>query len=493
MERLSEKQFPRVSRPVRAVQFGEGNFLRAFVDYFIDIANEKGVTDMGVAVVKPIPMGSLDSFREQDNLFTVCLRGRMGGAVVDDSRIVSCIEQVVDPYADFAAYDELALGEELRFVFSNTTEAGIVYDESDSMDGDPPKTFPGKLTRLLHRRFTHFGGGSDKGLIVIPCELIERNGDNLHSCVKKLSALWALGEEFDAWVEESCVFCNTLVDRIVTGYPRGKGEAEALWEKLGYQDTLLDVAEPFGLWVIESRADKSAGISAELPLDKAGLPVLFTADQTPYRERKVRILNGAHTVTVPAAFLAGEDIVRDCMADPTIRGFMERALNDEILPTLTLPAQEVRDFAASVLERFENPFIDHALLSITLNSVSKWKARVLPSFRDSVRNTGKLPDCMTFSLAALIALYNGNSMENGALMGSRNGQPYAIQDDAPVLEFFLQNSALPATELAEKVLSNTAFWSEDLTAYEGFAEKVARYLEAIRQRGTRSVMEELVK
>lgn len=488
MKQLNNSLIQRKSHPIRAIQFGEGNFLRAFVDYMIDIANEKGITDIGVEVVKSVPFGSLDLFRQQDNLFTVCLRGRQDGEVVESSRVVSCVQDTVACYEEFERYDEMALLDELRFIFSNTTEAGIVFDAKDiNLDANPPITFPGKLTRLLYRRFKHFQGDPLKGLIIIPCELIERNGDNLKKCVLEYVELWNLGEEFAQWVKTANVFCNTLVDRIVTGYP-GKEAAQEICDKLGYEDKLIDAAEPFGFWVIESEKD----ISAEFPLDKAGLPVVFTDNQKPYRERKVRILNGGHTTTVPAAYLAGEDIVRDCMADPTIRLFLEQTLNQEIIPTLTLPKQELINFSNSVLERFENPFIDHALLSICLNSISKWKARVLPTMRDSIQNTGNVPKNIAFSLAALIVFYNGSEIREGALVGHRGQDEYFIKDDGFVLEFFASNSSLPAKDLVHKVLSNNEFWGEDLTQYSNLEEMVCEDVVLIQTQGARAALEQIV-
>ena len=476
MKQLNHTLVSRKQRPLRALQFGEGNFLRAFVDYMLDIANEKEVTDIGVAIIKPIAIGGLDAFHRQDHLFTVCLRGIDEGKTVEQSRIVTCIQQAIDSTTQFEACEQLALLDTVRFIFSNTTEAGIVFREDDDFHAQPPATFPAKVTRLLYRRFTHFKGAADKGLVFLPCELIERNGDALKRCVLQYSKLWSLGKEFESWVHTHNIFCNTLVDRIVTGYPHK--DADRIFAQLGYTDSLLDTAEPFGLWVIESERD----ISHELALDRAGQPVVFTQDQTPYRERKVRILNGAHTTTVLAAYLAGKSIVRECMQDAVIRGFMERVVQTEILPTLTLPRPELEAFSRSVIERFENPFIDHALLSIALNSVSKWKARVLPTMRDFRQKTGSNPPCIAFSLAALIAFYSGGTrMEDGKLIGRANGAEYPICDDAPVLQFFWERDSLPAAELTQQVLGNESFWGEDLKRYAGLAEQVTDYLMQIRQ------------
>ncbi len=466
----------RVERPIRIAQFGEGNFLRAFVDWMVDIANEKGVMDSAVALIKPIAAGDLERFRHQDYLYTVVLRGRENGNTIEDGRIVTAVQDAVDPYTDFEAFLKLARLESVETIISNTTEAGIVYDENDRFEAAPPASYPGKLTRFLYERFQTFGGDPDKGVLILPVELIENNGGKLKECVRKLSERWQLGEDFLAWTEKSCLFCSTLVDRIVTGYPRG--EAEKIWEKLGYQDELLDVGEPFALWVIESADPEET--KRRFPLDQAGLPVIFTNNQKPYRERKVRILNGAHTAMVPGAFLAGQDIVRDCMHEPTIRKFLDRAVYEEILPTVQLPEEEVRAFAASVMERFDNPFIDHALLSICLNSVSKWKARVLPSLLDSLAATGKLPQCLTFSFAALVAFYCGTLTENG-FCGTRNGVPYPIKDDQAVIDFFSENAANP--ELVRLLAARSDFWGQDLTEIPGFVETVGHWFGVIREKG----------
>lgn len=464
----------RTEHPIKVIQFGEGNFLRAFVDYMIDVANEAGVFDGSIAIVKPISFGSLEMFEKQNNLYTVVLRGKENGQTVNDSRIVTSVSKVMDCKDDYEDYMGLAKLDTLRFVVSNTTEAGIVLDKNDSMKG-LPATYPGKLTKFLYERYLTFNGAMDKGLIILPVELIENNGGKLKECVLALCDCWKLSEEFQNWVKEACVFCSTLVDRIVTGYPRN--EVAAICEELGYQDNLVDVGEPFGLWVIESDKD----ISEEFPLNKAGLPVVFTDNQRPYRERKVRVLNGAHTSSVLAGYLYGLDIVRDCMHDELMGKFVRQVVMDEIVPQVPLPLEEVKEFAASVFERFENPFIDHALLSISLNSVSKWKARVLPSLKDYYIHKGKLPRLITFSLAALLAFYSSDDLREGTLYATRaDGTKYEIHDDAHVLEFFAINSGKEAEEFVRRALSNETFWGEDLTAYRSMEETVAEWYALIK-------------
>lgn len=482
---IAMENMQKQKRPIRVVQFGEGNFLRAFVDYMIDIANEKGAFDGNVAIVKPISFGSLENFHKQNNNYTVVLRGKENGETVEETRVVTCVEQVVDCTADYDAFIALAEIDSLRFVVSNTTEAGIMLDENDHFDG-LPETYPGKLTKFLYHRYETFSGNPDKGLIMLPVELIEHNGKKLRECVLALTRIWKLPEAFVKWVEEACVFCTTLVDRIVTGYPRDK--VAQICEKLGYTDLLLDVCEPFALWVIESEKD----ISEELPLHKLGLPVVFTDNLKPYRDRKVRVLNGAHTSSVLAAYLCGQSIVRDCMHDPVVGQFIRRVVLEEIVPQVQLPRQEVLDFAASVFERFENPFIDHALLSISLNSVSKWKARVLPTFQDYYKNNQSLPPLITFSFAALLAFYRSSDLRSDGLHAKRlDGTEYVIHDDAGVLALFAKNSEKPTDDYVTAVASHIDFWGQDMTVFPGFVATVSKWLDVFAVDPIRAVTEVL--
>lgn len=484
MDRLNAEMLKAPERPVRVLQFGEGNFLRAFVDYMIDIANEKAGFNGSIVLVKPISFGKLDAFHEQDCRYTVLLRGLVDGKPVEMSRGITSVSDAVDAYGEYEKYAAYARLDTLRFIVSNTTEAGIVLDESDRFDLCPPNTYPGKLCKFLYERAEAFGYAADKGLIILPVELIDDNGIALKRCVKALARLWKLGERFEAWLDEACVFTSTLVDRIVTGYPRD--EAETIWQKLGYEDRLLVTGEPFALWVIESEKD----ISAELPLPDCGLPVIFTDNQKPYKQRKVRILNGAHTSFVPAAFLCGYDYVLDAMNDGMIQTFMQKTLYDEVIPTLSLPKEDLMAFAEAVTGRFMNPYIKHALLSICLNSVSKWRARCMPSLLGYVEKEHKLPPHLTFSLAALMALYHGGRLKEGALECLRDGQPYTLRDDAAVLAFFAENGQKPASELTRMFLSNTGFFGQDLTQVPGLEAAVAAALEDVLARGMRAVMNE---
>ena len=486
MKTILDLGIAKPARPVRVVQFGEGNFLRAFVDYMIDILNEKSDFDGSIAIVKPISYGSLERFQRQNCLYTVILRGQENGQVVNDSRIVASVDRAVDGADTWDNLAELAKCPTVRFVVSNTTEAGIVLDESDSME-NVPATYPGKLTKFLYQRFCAFSGSPESGVILLPVELIEDNGGKLKACVLRLAQVWNLPAAFTEWLTEHCVFCSTLVDRIVTGYPAA--EAEALWQQLGYRDELLDVGEPFGLWVIESDRD----VSAELPLDKIGLPVIFTDNQKPYRERKVRILNGAHTSSVLAGWLYGKSIVRDMMQDEVTGAFVRQAVLEEIAPQVPLARKDVDAFAAAVFERFENPFIDHALLSISLNSVSKWKSRVLPSLRDHFAQHGILPRRLTFSFAALLAFYSSDDLREDGLHARRaDGTEYTILDDRAALEFFAENSGRPIAEFVDAAASREDFWGEDLRRYAGFTDAVTADLAALRENPKQAVAD-LVK
>ena len=483
MNRLTASVAPTPSRPVKVLQFGEGNFLRAFVDYFIDIANEKTDFNGSVVLVKHIAFGNLDRFHQQDCRYTVILRGLENGERVEKTRLITSVSDAVDAGSEYEKYAAFAKEPTLRFIVSNTTEAGIVLDKEDDFSACPPRSYPGKLTKFLFERAEHFDYAADKGLVILPVELIDDNGIMLKKCVLVLAKIWNLGDRFTAWLEEACVFTSTLVDRIVTGYPRD--DAEQLWETLGYEDQLLDTAEPFGLWVIESPKD----LSDELPLPACGLPVIFTDNQKPYKQRKVRILNGAHTSFVPAAFQMGYDIVLDAMNDPLVASFMHETLHQEVIPTLTLPKEDLLSFADAVTQRFRNPFIKHALLSICLNSVSKWRARCMPSLQIYQQQTGKLPERLTFSLAALISLYRGGELKDGKLECLRNGQPSTLQDDAAVLSFFADNKETPAAQLAKAFIEREDFFGPDLKAVPGIIEAVAEYLAEIEASGVRAVME----
>jgi len=469
---------PARPRTTRVLQFGEGNFLRAFVDWMVDITNERLGLDMGVAVVQPIERGLTDLLNAQDGLYTLLLRGKQGGQAFQETRVIGCVRGCVDPYRDFGAFLREAVNPDLTVVVSNTTEAGIVFTGLDRPDDAPPASFPGKVCRLLLERWRAGLGG----LVFLPCELIDDNGAALKACVLRTARLWALPDAFVDWLERENVFLSTLVDRIVTGYPAG--EAEGIWETLGYRDRLLDVGEPFALWVIEDHPRARAAF----PLDKAGLPVVFAADVHPYKQRKVRMLNGAHTATVLAAYLAGLDTVGECMADAQFRAFLEKALFDEVTPLLPLDQADARAFGASVIERFENPFNRHLLLSIALNSVSKFRARVLPSIKAYCEANGAPPPALTFSMAALLAFYRAGSRDKDGA--------YPLQDDADALACFEEAKRLAPGEAARYLLTQSpacdTLWGESLAGLPGFVDAVKAGAEAIAARGVRDAMRDAV-
>lgn len=472
----------------RVLQFGEGNFLRAFVDYFIDLANERTGWGTKVAVVQPIAQGQGGTVNEQDGLYTVCLRGLEDGKQVIRKRVISSISRCINPYEDFAGLLEYARKPEIRYIVSNTTEAGIVYDEGSLFTQEPPVSFPAKLTRFLYERFTAFRGEKGRGVVILSCELIDHNGDELKKCVQKYAEQWKLEEEFWTWVEEENIFCSTMVDRIVTGYPRA--EADELNRDNGFEDRLLDTGEVFAIWVIEGPRE----LEDELPFKKAGLPVIVAEDCTPYKKRKVRMLNGVQTTMVLASYLSGQDIVRRCMEDKDIYSFMERCVYDEIIPVLTeYPEEELKEYAKGLFDRLCNPFIDHSLLAISLNTTSKWKARVLPTVKEYAGNRKKLPPCLMAGFAAYIKFYKGIRLEDGGLMARSDRGEYKICDDKEVLQFFYDHRDDSWECLTEAVCKNESFWGEDLTSIPGFTDMVTEYLELFEKDGVHKVFELLAR
>lgn len=410
----------------KVIQFGEGGFLRGFVDWIIKLTNDCTDFSAGVTVVQPIEFGMCDNLEEQDCIYTHVMRGIKDGVPTVEKKIIDVINRTVNPFRDYDAYLKLAENPGYRFIVSNTTESGIVFEETDKMEDSPKVSFPGKVTVLLKKRF-------DLGLpgfIFLPCELIDKNGENLKKCILKYIDLWGLGEEFKKWVEKENIFYNTLVDRIVTGYPKDEDMG------LPYEDNMVNTSEIFHLWVIEG--DKK--IVDEFPFDKANLNVIVTDNLEMYRTRKVRILNGAHTSMIPYALLNGLETVGDCMNDDNMRKFLESCVFDEIIPTLDLPYEELKDYADNVIERFKNPFIKHLCASISLNSVSKFKVRVLPSLLEYIKRKNEMPRHLIFSLKKLIEFYKTDM----------------VNDDPAVAEF-MKNATV------EEILKNEKLWGEDLS------------------------------
>lgn len=472
--------------PLRIVQFGEGNFLRAFIEPMVEQLNKTTDFDGSVAMIKPRMQGSLPDFREQDNLYSVVLRGRAQGSVVNDHQVITSIKEVLDGDNTWKDIEKLAQCPTVRYIISNTTEAGITLVPDDSMEGIPT-SFPGKLTKFLYARYQAFAGEPDKGVILLPCELIEQNGEKLQECVLQMAKTWQLPPAFMDWLSNHCHFLSTLVDRIVTGFPTA--EADTLWKELGYRDTLLVTGEPYALWVIEA----SKEIGETLPFAHADLPVILTDDLRPYREQKVRVLNGAHTSTVLIGWLCGKTIVRELLEDPVTNAFLRQTVEKEIVPQVPLDKESVQSFATAVFERFANPFIDHRLLDISLNSVSKWKTRVLPTLRDYVKDTGTLPQNLTFSFAALLAFYTGSDLQPDGLHTARaDGTTYVVRDNKEVLTFFAENSQKPVKEYVKAACARDDFWGEDLEQIPNFVENVCQYLSAIWE-NPRSAIEYKIK
>lgn len=478
--------------PERVIQFGEGNFLRAFVDWMFHQMNKEGVFKGRVVIVQPIPQGRVSSLNKQDNYYTLLLRGRQDGEVVNKREIITGASRGLEAYSQWDEVLRLAENPEIEFVISNTTEAGIVYSADDKLDDTPPVSYPGKLTSYLYHRYQYFNGDRGKGMLIIPVELIDRNGDKLKEVILRLADNWNLPQDFKNWIEEGNIFVNTLVDRIVTGYPFK--EVDEIEEELGYYDENLDTGEIFHLWVIEG--DES--LKEKLPFHKVGLNVKWVDDMTPYRSRKVRILNGAHTSTVPVSYLMGIDLVRDAVNDELISEFIERIIFEDIIPTMNLERDELDSFANKILERFANPFIDHKWLDISLNSTSKFKTRVLPSLVKYIEDKNQLPERIVFSLAALIIFYKGTEIRDNLLVAYRNDQEYLIKDDIEVLEIFAdlwsryQNDGINIVKLVEEVLANQDFWQRDLNQLSGLTVGVINYLKQIEEQGVKKSLARLL-
>lgn len=454
--------------PIKVIQFGEGNFLRAFVDYAIQQLNKSADFNAGVAVVQPIDRGMVDMLNDQDGLYTLFLKGIQKGEEIQTKELITNIVKGINPYADFQQYLDLAKEEELQFIISNTTEAGIAYVESDTMEMQPPSSFPAKLTMLLHERFQHFNGASDKALTIIPCELINYNSDTLKEIILKYCADWNLEEGFKAWLTEQCSFHNTLVDRIVPGYP--KDQIEEYNAQLDYKDNLIVSAETFLLWVIEGGDD----LKAKLPFDKTDLDVKIVKDMQPYRTRKVRILNGAHTSMVPFSLLYGNETVKETVDNDFTGAFVNSAIFDEINHVLPMDKAELDSFAEEILDRFRNPFIKHKLADIALNSISKFKVRVLPSLLEYNEKFQKLPAHLTFAFACLIRFYKGEW----------HGKALPINDSEDIVNAFKTIWASnDYKSVASATLEKTDFWGEDLTKVNNLVETIAVALEEIEANG----------
>ncbi|MCL2051144.1 MAG: tagaturonate reductase [Lachnospiraceae bacterium] len=449
MENLSRELFPITKRPEKVLQFGEGAFLRAFADYIFDVLIEKELFDGSITVVQPLPEGTLPFLALQDGLYTLLVKGLNNGGEINEKRIISCIQNYINPYEDYESYLNCARNPVLRYIISNTTEAGIRYEEGNFLSQKPPQSFPGKITAFLYERYKHFNGDIAKGLVFLPCELIENNGMNLRKIILLYADEWGLDKAFGDWVVKANTFCDTLVDRITTGFPAN--EAQEIYTELGYHDKLLDISEPFYFWAIEG----PAWLKDELRFHEAGLNVIITDDISQYKTRKVRLLNGAHTASVPAALLCGLSTVGEMMADEDLNKYLHKALFEELIPSFPIPTDELKDFASAVLDRFANPYVRHELKSIMLNSVSKFEVRVLPAIYDYYFKFSSLPKLLTFSLAALITYYQ-------------------TEDD---------NEALKALDELINKMTETA---------GDFKAEVKNYLDEISQAGIRETLREYI-
>ena len=478
MKALDRQTAQAAKYPTKVIQFGEGNFLRAFVDWIIWNTNKATDFNAGVVVVQPIDRGMVDMLNSQDGLYHLNLQGIDKGQAVDSIEMIDVINGGLNPYTQNEEFMALAENPDIRFVISNTTEAGIAFDPSCKLDDKPASSYPGKLTQLLYHRYEHFNGDMTKGFIILPCELIFLNGKELKKCIYQYIDLWNLGEGFKAWFEQACgVYC-TLVDRIVPGYP--KDTIDQIHERIGFKDNLVVKGEIFHLWVIEA----PESVAAEFPADKAGLNVLFVPSEAPYHERKVTLLNGPHTVLSPVGYLSGLDTVKECVEDPQVGQFVRKVMYGELMETLNLPKEELQAFADSVVERFLNPYVKHFVTSIMLNSFPKYKTRDLPGLKTYLERKGELPKCLVLGLAAIITYYKG---------GKRGDVEIVPNDDAAIVALLKDLWATgDLRKVAEGVLAAEFIWGENLNEIPGLTDLVVADLEIIQNEGMRAAVETVI-
>ncbi len=487
MKELNKQTVHKPELPVRILQFGEGNFLRAFVDWMIDKANEAGVMHHGVAIVQPIlpedeagkkaVLGMIDRIKSQDCLYHVYLEGIENRKAVKDIRLVKSVVDAFNPYVEYEKYEQYFLSPDLQIAISNTTEAGIRYEEGDDLTARPPKTYPGKMTALLYKRYKHFNGDPSKGLVIICCELIENNGSTLHEYVIKHARYHQLGEDFINWVEENCQFCDTLVDRIVPGFP--KDIIQEIQEEIGYRDHLVVKAEFYHLWAIGGAGYQK--VQEVFPLEKAGLHVLYMPSIKSFRDKKVRILNGSHTGMVTIGLQLGCQTVMDAFNMPAIEKFVTTMVNEEVLPMIDEPIDDLKAFAAGILERFYNPYIRHMLASICLNSLSKWEARNFPTVKDNFLKAGKVAKYNLFSLASLFVLYSGKSEVD-----------FKVEDTPEYVALIRENWDVNDINGTVEKIIKSQIWVEDLTVVTPLIPTVAGYVKDILSEGMAQALHKLV-
>ncbi len=472
MLQLNAENYKTTKRPIKIMQFGEGNFLRAFVEWILQDLNDKGAINSNVVVVQPMPFGRVEELRKQDGLYTICLEGLIDGEKVKTRQIIDLLGDFINPFTQYEEYLKYAESEDLQVIISNTTEAGIAFDETDTDFTVCPKSFPGKLLSLLHARYLHFNGDFEKGLCIIPCELIDNNGTELKKILLKLSATVYNDKKFDEWLTSANHYTDTLVDRIVPGFP--KDTVSEIYEETGFIDNNVVKAEAFHLWVLKEEPT----IQKVLPADKTGLNVLFVPDIKPYKERKVKLLNGAHTGMVPVAYMCGIDTVRESVTDPDVKRFVQKLMFETIAPTVKLPEAESKKFGGSVLERFENPYIRHELMSIALNSTTKFRTRLLGTYADYIEKFNKVPETILFSFSAMTVFYKGK----------RGEEDIKLSDNPEFLEFWKQVwQNTDYTSIAKAALSREDIWQIKLDGEEN-VKLVARYIEDMCVNGMRTAL-----
>lgn len=475
--------------PEKVLQFGEGNFLRAFVDWMIDNANRSGIYRGSIIVCQPIDQGLKEIINRQNGIYTLAMRGSEKGKPIENIEVITSVSRCINPYENYDELLKIAESSALEVIISNTTEAGIAYHAGDKLNDRPPVSFPAKVTAFLYHRFQTFQGATNRGLLFLPVELIDNNGAELKRLILKYASEWNLGKAFTDWIEHANKFTNTLVDRIVTGYP--KEEAGSFESKLGYKDYLIDTCEPFNLWVIEGKQEWAE----ILPVHRTTANVIWTDNVKPYKKRKVRILNGAHTSTVLAAYLAGYETVLDFMNDSVFRAFMNQAIYQEIIPTLDLRKEDLENFAAAVNDRFSNPYIKHKLLDIALNSCSKFSTRCLPSILDYYNAKDSLPKCLTFSLAAFMKFYQGELKDNNYIGKRMDGSTYIIRDNIETLFFFAKAwKAEKIEDTVKIILGNTSFWNgKNLNDITDLSNTIICHLKKMEVRSVREIIQEIIK
>lgn len=468
------------SYPEKILQFGTGVLLRGLVDYLVDKANKKGVFKGRIVVVKSTD-GPTTEFTAQDNLFTAHIKGVSQGELINQTLVNASISRVLQSNADWDKVLETIHQPELQVIVSNTTEVGIQYAEENITTG-VPASFPGKLLAVLWERYQYFKGKPGAGFVIVPTELVVDNGRKLQEIVLRLAAYNKLPEAFTQWVETNNHFCNSLVDRIVPGKPR---DLEELQQQAGYTDGLWIDVEPFLLWAIEGEEH----IRQVLSFHQADKRMLIEPSITPYREQKLRILNGSHTISVPLAFLGGLNTVYECMEHPYMGSFFRTVVMEEILPTIQDVCPQADTFAQDVLDRFANPYIAHKLISITFQESSKMNARNVRTLVRYYERRHMLPPAMSLGFAAMLLFLRPVKEEGGKYYGERGTEQYLITDDnAAIFAAYWKNVATGdnagVASLVQQICADNRLWESDLSQLPGFVDTVAGHLAGMLQEGT---------